>query len=93
MVTWTDLLRTRATAVWSVLIAATLVSWWLGTDHGFGDDHRAAGVAILLVAFFKARLVGLYFMELRQAPIALRAVLEGYCVVVCAALIVMFLVA
>jgi caa(3)-type oxidase subunit IV len=85
------LLRTRVTAVWFVLIAATLVSWWLGTDHGFGSDHRAASVVVLGVAFFKARLVGLYFMDLRGAPLALRGIFEAYCLLVCGLVIGMFL--
>jgi predicted signal transduction protein with EAL and GGDEF domain len=86
MSTATTLLRTRATTVWFALIAATLVSWALGTDHGLGD-HRAASTVILLVAFTKIRFVGLYFMELRDAPIALRIIFEGYCIVVFAAVL------
>jgi hypothetical protein len=80
------LLRTRATVVWLGLIAATLVSWALGTDHGF-DDHRAASTLIMLVAFTKVRFVGLYFMELRESPAALRLIFEGHCVVVSAAVL------
>jgi hypothetical protein len=87
------LLRTRVTVIWLVLIGATLLSWWLGTDHGIGagGDHRSAGVVILAVAFFKARLVGLYFMDLRGAPIVLRAVFEVYCLLVFGVVIGMFL--
>jgi caa(3)-type oxidase subunit IV len=61
------LLRTPATGVWVVLIVATAATWTLGTNHGFGN-HTLASVAILLIAFIKVRLVGLYFMELRDAP-------------------------
>jgi hypothetical protein len=38
---------------------------------------------IFVVAFVKVRFVGLYFMELRQAPVILRSLFEGWCVVVC----------
>src|SRR5206468_923517 len=70
-----SVLRTRATGVWSVLVIATTISWALGSDQGFGKDgHALASVVILVVALFKVRLVGLYFMELRDAPPALRAV-------------------
>jgi hypothetical protein len=86
MSTAITLLRTRATPVWFALIAATLVSWVLGTDHGL-DDARVASTAILLVAFTKVRFVGLYFMELRDSPTALRLIFEGYCVVVFAAVL------
>lgn len=76
---------------WAALVAATLASWWLGADHGF-DSADTAGVVILLVAFFKVRLVGLHFMELRDAPLPLRLLFEGWCAVVCTTLVVMFLV-
>ncbi len=86
----TELLRHRITAVWSLLIAATLLSWWLGTDHGLGSN-TAATLAVIAVAFFKVRCIGLYFMELRHAPIALRLVFEGYVVVVCGVVIGLYL--
>jgi len=93
MPTLVPLLRTRATGVWLVLILATLTSWRLGTDHGFGSHsgHSVASSVIVLVAFVKVRLVGLYFMELREAPIALRGLFEGYCLVVCALVLTMYL--
>jgi len=84
------LLRTPATAVWVVLIVATAATWTLGTNHGFGN-HTLASVVILLIAFIKVRLVGLYFMELRDAPAALRGLFEGYCVVACTIVIGVFL--
>ncbi|WP_354700085.1 hypothetical protein DSM112329_00348 [Paraconexibacter sp. AEG42_29] len=76
-----DLLRTRATIVWFGLIAATLISWRLGTEHG-GGDHQTASTVILVVALAKVRFVGLYFMDLRTAPAALRGMFEAYCAVV-----------
>lgn len=79
-----DLLRSSATVVWFFLIAATIVSWALGTDHGFVDSHTAASVTILVVAFVKVRFIGLYFMDLKDAPLALRVLIEIYCVAVCA---------
>jgi cytochrome c oxidase subunit IV len=36
-------------------------------------------VVVLGIASIKVRLVGLDFMELRSAPIPLRAAFEGYC--------------
>jgi caa(3)-type oxidase subunit IV len=72
-----QLLRNRAGASWLVLIAATLVSWAVGADHGTGS---MAAVVVLAIAAIKVRLVGLDFMELRHAPIPLRAAFECYCV-------------
>lgn len=87
-----DLLRAPFTVVWLVLIAATLASWYLGTDHGFSST-AATTVVVMLVAFAKVRLVGLYFMELRDAPLPLRLVFEGYCVAACGAVLGIYLFA
>lgn len=84
------LVRSNATTVWFVLSALTIVSWTLGTDQGFGSHHTLASLAILVVAIFKVRLVGLYFMELRGAPRALRGLFEGYCLSTFALLTMMF---
>ena len=87
-----SMLRTPTTVVWLVLIAATVLSWMLGTDHGFGaTDHTLSSVVILLVAFVKVRFIGLWFMELREAPVVLRLLFEGYCAVVCTMTIALFL--
>jgi hypothetical protein len=86
------LVRTNASLAWLALIALTTVSWSLGTDHGFGPSgHTAASVVIIAVAVFKIRLVGLYFMELKAAPLYLRGLFEGYCVVLLGLLSGMFL--
>lgn len=81
--TTADLIRSAATVVWLFLVAATVLSWALGTDHGFVSDHLTASLIILVVAFVKVRFVGLYFMELNHAPVPLRLLLEAWCLVVC----------
>ncbi|CCW10226.1 hypothetical protein EBESD8_7540 [Rhodococcus aetherivorans] len=48
-------------------------------------------VLIMVVAFVKVRLIGLYFMELRVAPTLLRSAFEIYCSVACAVLIGFYL--
>ncbi len=89
--TTADLIRSTASAVWLFLVAATVLSWALGTDHGFVSDHLTASVIILVVAFVKVRFVGLYFMELKDAPVPLRLLLEAWCLVVCGLAIGFFL--
>jgi heme/copper-type cytochrome/quinol oxidase subunit 4 len=86
-----DLLRSRITLIWLVLIGATLASLLVGTDN-IVTAAKAASVLVIAIAFVKVRFVGRYFMELRDAPTPLLAVFEGYCAVVCAILVVMFLV-
>ena len=87
-----SLLRNRISAVWFVLIAATLVSFALGTGHGI-SSHQLASVVIMAVAFTKVFLVGMYFMELRVAPDTLRGVFLGYCLLVFSVVTGMFLLA
>lgn len=93
MSTSAPLLRTRTSAVWLGLTLATILSWTLGGHHvpGVSNSHALTGVSILLIAIVKIRFVGLYFMELRAAPAALRTVFECYCVVVFAALTFLYL--
>lgn len=91
-VTFATLLRGPFVVVWGILIAATLLSWYLGADHGI-HNHRVATTVILLVAFVKVRFVGLYFMELRDAPSRLRTLFEAHCLMVCTAMLTVYLAA
>lgn len=86
------LLRNRISVVWFVLIAGALMSTDLGTSHGI-SSHQGASVIILMVAFIKVFLVGMYFMELREAPNVLRGVFLGYCLLVFSVVTGMFLFA
>lgn len=87
------MLRQRVTAVWILLITATCVSLLLGIHRGYGDNGQTAvTVVIIVVAFFKFRLIGLYFMELRNAPVKLRGAFECYVAGVCGTIIAMYLV-
>jgi len=79
--------RTRVAAVWLVLVAATFFSW--ESAHSSGD-YRLASSAVLLIAFVKARLIGLEFMELRAAPRALRLIFEGWAGTTCAGLLALY---
>jgi heme/copper-type cytochrome/quinol oxidase subunit 4 len=85
------LLKNRISLIWLVLIAATLISWWIGT--GDAASPQLGTAAVFVVVFIKVRLVGLYFMELRDAPLPLRLLFEGYCLIVCTTLLVMYLAA
>jgi hypothetical protein len=77
------LIRSRALVSWLILIAATSVSFAVGVEHGTGSS---VVVAVLAIAALKMRLVGLDFMELRHAPMPLRAAFEAYCLVIWAVL-------
>ena len=82
------LLRARSTVVWAALVVATVVSWAVGSEHGTGS---LVALLVLGVAMIKVRFVGLDFMELRHAPLPLRAAFDGYCVVLWGVLTGMYL--
>ena len=67
---------------WVLLAVLTGVTWWVGVSHADESRHpRADTIALLLLAFFKARLIILHFMELRHAPLGLRALGEAWVIV------------
>jgi hypothetical protein len=77
---------TKASAVvWAALVVFTVASFALGGEHLI-DNKTLAAALVIGIAAIKIRLVGLHFMELRHAPIALRLVFEAYCVVLFLAL-------
>lgn len=83
------LLWSRTSLIWALLVGATLLSFELG--HGVGlRDATAAGAVILIVSFIKVRLVMLDFMEIRQAPRWMRLVAETWIALICATLVVLF---
>lgn len=79
----------RQTVVWLVLLAITGLTVTLGLEQQ-GDAWPVA-VTLLALAFVKLRLVALDFMGVRQAPLALRLIIEAYSVGVFAVLAVLYL--
>jgi hypothetical protein len=79
------LIRTAATPVWIGLMALTALSLAVGGAHG-------TTVFVLAVAFVKVRFIGMYFMELREAPPLLRFAFEGWCLLIGGLVILMYLV-
>jgi hypothetical protein len=71
---------------WAVLTALTLFS--LEGAPAIGNPRIFTAV-VLVIAFIKARIVIREFMEVRAAPLALRLVLNIWCLGICAALIIM----
>jgi uncharacterized membrane protein len=81
----------RPTAVWLTLVAATLLTWWLGTDHPFSDQSgRLAASIAIVVAFVKVTMVGWDFMDLRRAPTFLKSAFLSWLVVVGAACVLLY---
>jgi caa(3)-type oxidase subunit IV len=72
-------LKNPAHRAWLVLLVATGITWQLGEAGAAGT---LAIVAMLAIAFVKGRLVILDFMELREAPLMWRLLLEGWLILV-----------
>lgn len=64
--------------VWGALVVFTVLSFALGGEH-LVENRTLAAAVVLGIGAIKVRLVGLHFMELRGAPVALRAAFEAYC--------------
>lgn len=83
-------LSDRQTAVWMLLVAATVLTATVGLEQHGGSTP--VGLLLLAIAFVKSRLVALHFMEIRDAPVPLRILVEGYVAVTFVALVVIYLV-
>ncbi len=72
-------LQNRITAVWALLVLATVLSWIAGTGDG---EAGLRNMAVIAIALLKARFVALDFMEVRSAPLALRLFVESWALAV-----------
>lgn len=70
---------------WLGLVGLTVVSWWLGFEHG--ADGMWFIAALMVLAFAKVFLVGYTFMEVRTAPPILRQVFAWWCGAACTVVI------
>ncbi len=87
-----DVFNNSFTIVWLLLAALTCVSWFLGDNYQTVSPQSAKyfTTALMLLAFFKVRLVILHFMETKKAIIPLRVALELWVVGVCAMILCLY---
>jgi Prokaryotic Cytochrome C oxidase subunit IV len=72
------------TAIWLALLLITCVSWALSAHHhAIAKDPFSITAFLIVLAFFKVRLVLLYFMEVRQGPWTLRISCEAWILFSC----------
>ncbi|MFA5632223.1 MAG: cytochrome C oxidase subunit IV family protein [Porticoccaceae bacterium] len=84
-----DLVISRTTLIWLLLLGATLLSWEMG--HGIGlDEVKHASIAIIIVSFVKVRFVMYEFMELREAPLFMRLLTDGWIIATTGVLIMLY---
>jgi hypothetical protein len=70
------------TAVWLILSAITVGSWWLAPGHMHGPTTASVPitVAVVVLGAVKSRLIIRYFMEVRTAPAWLRIATDAWLV-------------
>ncbi|MBL4782496.1 MAG: cytochrome C oxidase subunit IV family protein [Porticoccaceae bacterium] len=88
-----NLLLKPVSAAWLLLMLATCLSWWLGGDSLNSiqtSDYRLISSGLILIAFIKVRIVIRYFMEVRQAPLALKLVCDSWVALVCGVILYLY---
>jgi hypothetical protein len=77
----TSLIRNPLTIVWALLTTVTITSWLTARDGGAAHQiNTTVTLVVLLIAAVKAELVIWHFMEVRRAPMWLKATTSGWVV-------------
>lgn len=87
MIPMLEALGDRVRRAWLVIVVATVVAYGLRSEEWVG---YGVGVATLALAYVKARLVVLEFMELRHAPPVWRGIFEGWLLLLSVALLAVY---
>ncbi len=87
-----SILKFNVVVAWLLLIALTLMSWYLsgGLSLEYKNANQFTTSVLFLFAFFKVRLIIIYFMGVGAAPLILRLLFEVWVLVMCAILIAMY---
>lgn len=81
------------TATWLLLVAITVLAWWLAPGHSAGLAEPSIPITVTVIALsaVKARLIIRNFMEVRTAPLWLRRVTDGWLIALWTAVLVIYL--
>jgi Prokaryotic Cytochrome C oxidase subunit IV len=75
----TALIRNPLTIVWALLTTVTIASSLIALDGGAAHHiNTTVTTVVLLIAAVKAFLVMWHFMEVRRAPVWLKATTSGW---------------
>jgi hypothetical protein len=75
----TALIRNPLTIVWALLTTVTIASSLIALEGGAAHQiNTTVTTAVLLIAAVKAYLVIWHFMEVRRAPVWLKATTSGW---------------
>jgi cytochrome c oxidase subunit IV len=90
----TSLIRNPLTIVWALLTTVTIASSLIAIDGGASHQiNITVTTIVLLIAAFKAHLVIRHFMEVRYAPVWLKATTSGWVLGLFALLLCFYFVA
>jgi hypothetical protein len=82
----------RTTAIWLILVVASFLTWWLGTNESRDLlSDRLMIAVVVVIAFLKAYFIGMEFMEVRGAPAVLRGLLTGWVCLLAGAITTIYL--
>jgi len=70
----------RYISVWLFLLVLTLVTLWFGTGHG-AEDIKYSSTVALLIGLAKVGVVGSVFMHVGNAPLPIKIILYGWCLI------------
>lgn len=81
------------TGSWLVLVAITVLAWWLAPGHSAGPVEPSLPITLTVLGLsaVKARLIIRNFMEVRSAPVWLRRATDAWLVVLWTAVLVIYL--
>jgi cytochrome c oxidase subunit IV len=75
----TSLIRNPLTMAWALLTTVTIASSLVAVDGGASHQiNTTVTTVVLLIAAFKAHVVIRHFMEVRHAPVWLKATTGGW---------------
>jgi hypothetical protein len=84
----TSLIRNPLTIVWALLTTVTIASSLIALDGGAAHQiNTTVTTVVLVIAAVKAFLVIWHFMEVRRAPVWLKAITSGWVLALFAALL------
>lgn len=81
------------TLTWLVLVAITVLAWWLSPGHAGPHVEPSIAITCLVIALsaIKVRLIIDNFMEVRTAPAWLRRTTDAWQAVLWTSLLVIYL--
>ena len=82
----------RETVVWLLLMLVTIILTYAldgGAVGRLGLSDTARNVLILVIAFVKVRIVAYEFMEIRLAPVGMRAATNAWVIGTCLILLLL----